>query len=354
MLDNYKRKRTLTLMIQDAPADPQADHRESARSRAYAVLLERPRELSVARVELDEPGPGDVVIDTEWSAISTGTERLLYEGRMPDFPGMGYPLVPGYEAVGRVRRVGSQAVAGSGGAALAVGQRVFAGGARCFGAVRGLFGAAAQRLVVPAGRVVPVPDGLGEKAVLLALAATAHHALALPGTARPELIVGHGILGRLLARIALALEPAAAPSLTVWESNALRAGEAAGYQVTDAQRDPRRDYRAIVDASGDSGLLDTLIGRLAPGGEIVLAGFYSQSLQFAFAPAFMREARLRVAAEWKPDDLRAVMSLVASGRLSLDGLITHRRPAPEAPEAYRIAFEDPACLKMVLDWRSIS
>ena len=52
-------------------------------------------------------------------------------------------------------------------------------------------------------------------------------------------------------------------------------------------------------------LLDPLIGRLAPGGEIVLAGFYSEPLSFAFPPAFMREARIRVAAEWQPPDLAA-------------------------------------------------
>jgi bacteriochlorophyllide a dehydrogenase len=45
-----------------------------------------------------------VVVDVEWSGISTGTERLLFTGRMPPSPGMGYPLVPGYESVGRVRR----------------------------------------------------------------------------------------------------------------------------------------------------------------------------------------------------------------------------------------------------------
>ena len=34
-------------------------------------------------------------MDVEWSGISTGTERLLWSGRMPPFPGLGYPLVPG-------------------------------------------------------------------------------------------------------------------------------------------------------------------------------------------------------------------------------------------------------------------
>jgi 3-hydroxyethyl bacteriochlorophyllide a dehydrogenase len=94
-----------------------------------------------------------------------------------------------------------------------------------------------------------------------------------------------------------------------------------------------------------------LIGRLAPGGELVLAGFYTQKMSFDFAPAFMREARIRVAAEWKDSDLAAVIDLLAKERLSLDGLITHRQEATAADQAYRQAFGDAECLKMILDWR---
>jgi 3-hydroxyethyl bacteriochlorophyllide a dehydrogenase len=50
--------------------------------------------------------------------------------------------------------------------------------------VRGLFGGAASRVVVPAQRVVPVSEQLGEQAVLLALAATAYHAVAVRRQAR--------------------------------------------------------------------------------------------------------------------------------------------------------------------------
>ena len=121
--------------------------------------------------------------------------------------------------------------------------------------------------------------------------------------------------------------------------------------MIDPATDKRRDYRSIYDVSGDASLLDSLIARLAPGGEVVLAGFYGETMSFAFPAAFMREARLRIAAEWRDADLQAVKLLVESGELNLDGLITHRQEAKSAPDAYRTAFTDPACLKMVLDWR---
>ncbi len=308
---------------------------------ATAVVLTGPEDLALSRLPLDAAGPGDVVVDIEWSGISTGTERLLYTGTMPHFPGMGYPLVPGYESVGRI-------AVGGGGFGGQVGDRVFVPGARCFGDVRGLFGGAASRVVVPAGRVTAFNERLGEHGVLLALAATARHALALPGVALPDLIIGHGVLGRMLAR--LAVLSGARP--VVWERNPARAEGAEGYDVVDPAADDRRDYRAIYDVSGDAGLLDTLIGRLAPGGEVVLAGFYSDRLSFAFPPAFMREARIRIAAQWAPADLAAVAALAGSGELSLDGLITHRNAAGDAAQAYRTAFNDAACLKMILDWRA--
>ena len=314
-----------------------------------AVLLEQPERLRLAELALTEPGAEDVVVDVRWSGISTGTERLLYTGRMPSFPGMGYPLVPGYESVGTV--VSAGAASGQ-----QVGTQVFVPGANCFGPlngqpVRGLFGGSASRLVLPGKRVIEVDAALGEQAVLLALAATAYHAVACGGQVDhprpPQLIVGHGVLGRLLARLNVA---AGFHDTTVWETNPTRATGATGYQVLHPDADPRRNYAVICDVSGDAKLLDTLIGRLAPGGEIILAGFYSDPLQFNFAPAFMREARLRAAAEWQRPDLLAVLALIADGSLSLDGLITHHAPFAQADTAYRTAFGDVACLKMVLDW----
>jgi bacteriochlorophyllide a dehydrogenase len=310
-----------------------------------AVVLEKPEHLALHALDLAEPQDADVVVDVEWSGISTGTEKLLYTGAMPTFPGMGYPLVPGYESVGRVRAAGPDS-------GYQVGERVFVPGARCFGEVRGLFGGAASRLVVPGERIFKVSDELGEHAVLLALAATAYHAVAGGGTRNPivppDLIVGHGVLGRLLARMTVLAE---FPAPTVWDTCAERRGGAQGYRVIHPDEDTRRNYKSIYDVSGDSALLDQLIARLAPGGEVVLAGFYSQPLSFNFAPAFMREAQIRAAAEWKPADMLAVRELAESGFLPLDGLITHHEHAGDAERAYRTAFNDTGCLKMVLDWR---
>ncbi len=305
-----------------------------------AVVFSGPEQLELRRLPLIAPEAEHVVVQTEFSGISTGTERLLWTGKMPPFPGLGYPLVPGYETVARVLEA-------SPGSVLKVGDQVFVPGASCFGDVRGLFGGAASRLVVPTSRVTRLDADLGEQGVLLALAATAQHALSNGSAA--ELIIGHGVLGRLLARLSVAVggDP------MVWELNPARASGALGYRVSTPEADPRKDYRGIYDVSGDANIIDSLVMRLGRGGEIVLAGFYDR-LSFSFAPAFMKEARLRIAAEWQPADLARVLELLRARKLSLDGLITHRRQFDQAADAYHTAFTDPACLKMLLDWRTAS
>ena len=320
-------------------------------STATAVVFEKSGVMALRTVGLVEPGEGECVVDVLWSGISTGTERLLWDGRMPAFPGLAYPLVPGYESVGRVVRAEPAAE-------RRVGDLVFVPGSPGYTDVRGLFGAAAERLVVDAQRLVPIDERLGERGVLLALAATAYHAatrLSRDGVHTrpellPELIVGHGVLGRLLARVVIALggEPP-----EVWERNPQRHAGAEGYRVRVPEDDTRRDYRVVADVSGDAGLVDALIERLRPAGHLILAGFYHAPIQFSFPPAFQRELGLAVAAEWQRSDLQACLELVREGRLSLDGLITHQHSARAAARAYRTAFDDPDCLKMILDWRSV-
>ncbi|NRA31203.1 MAG: chlorophyll synthesis pathway protein BchC [Parvularculaceae bacterium] len=315
-----------------------ADLQVAAPVFAHAVLLQGDSKASVERLELLPANDDDVLVDVEVSGISTGTEKLFWSGVMPPFPGMAYPLVPGYETVGIVRHASNQPDL--------VGQRVFIAGARCYKSAHGLFGGAASTVRIAADKVYPVGDLKPEEAAMLSLAATALHALR--GHQPPDLIVGFGVLGRLLRRLTLALGH---PAPTVWEIDPSRCSDGAGLAIAPDD-DPRRDYECIVDASGNDTIFNDLIARLARGGELVLAGFYPGDVQFRFAPAFIKEARLRIAAEWAAEDLEQLLDMIRSEHLSLSGLVTHQMVPTQADEAYRTAFTDPKCLKMLLDWRN--
>ena len=314
--------------------------------KAQAIVFEAPQSIAVRTLELAPMGPRDVEVAVSFSGISTGTERLLWDGTMPPFPGLSYPLVPGYETVGTVAQMGAEVTG------LSLGDLVFLPGSYAFQGVPNIFGGSGSRLVVPHERAVKLDAALGVKGVLLALAATAHHVFTvgregLP-LAYPDLIIGHGIMGRLLARMVVA---AGKPAPAVWETQAVRQSGALGYGVIHPDDDARKDYRCICDVSGDSGILNRVIPKMAPGGEVVLAGFYKQDLSFSYAMAFMREASIRVAAQWKKHDLDAVVAMFHNGSLPLEGLITHTETPQRAQQAYEVAFGDPQCLKMVIDWR---
>ncbi|MEL6517604.1 MAG: chlorophyll synthesis pathway protein BchC, partial [Pseudomonadota bacterium] len=260
-----------------------------------AIILRGPKDIALDTLTLTDPGENDLVVDIQHSGISTGTEKLFWSGTMPPFPGMGYPLVPGYEAAGIVVEAGAATQ-------FRVGDHVFVPGANCYEGAFGLFGGAAHRVVTAADRVTKIDPAMGAEGALLALAATARHAMAGLDKTPPDLIVGHGVLGRLLARLTIA---AGSPAPTVWEISEDRSAGAEGYEVIHPDADERCDYTSIYDASGNAGLLNSLIGRITKGGEVVLAGFYTDAISFAFPPAFMKEARLRIAAEWDRADLAA-------------------------------------------------
>ena len=314
---------------------------------AKAIVFEAPLSLQVRELALAPMSPTDITVAVDFSGISTGTERLLWEGTMPPFPGLAYPLVPGYETVGRVVAIGNDV------STLAVGDTVFLPGSYAFQGVQNLFGGAGERLVAPQDRAVKLDSALGANGILLALAATAHHVFTSGHSPTqlvyPDLIIGHGIMGRLLARMVVA---AGQPAPVVWETQPIRQSGAVGYTVTHPDDDPRKDYRCICDVSGDAAILNRVIPKMVAGGEVILAGFYKQDLSFAYAPAFMREARIRVAAQWQKHDLDAVVAMFHGDALSLEGLITHTEKATRAQHAYEVAFGDPACLKMVIDWRN--
>ena len=309
-----------------------------------AIVIDNPGQLDLRKVALREPTLGDVIVETHFSGVSTGTERLFWNGDMPFFPGMGYPLVPGYETVGVV-------VDNRASRKLKVGDHVFVPGANCYEKEKGLFGASSSLLIASDEKLIKIDPALKAKGTLFALAATARHAIAGLGNKLPSLIIGHGVLGRLLARLTIA---AGGEPPIVWESNPLRADNQTNYEVIDPEKDNSLDHESIYEASGDISVLDKIIPKLKKNGEIVFAGFYSSPISFSFPPAFIKEARFRISAEFNTEDINITRSLLETGALSLEGLISHESNVNFSKAAYRQSFEDPECLKMVIDWRDVA
>ena len=125
-------------------------------NKASVVLLKKPGEIRVEQINLDPLTEDDLLVENFYSGISSGTERLLFEGRMPSFQGMGYPLVPGYECFGKVLSCSKNS-------GFTDGDTVFVPGATCYGDVKGLFGGASSHLVVNKNRAIKMPFEIGSK-----------------------------------------------------------------------------------------------------------------------------------------------------------------------------------------------
>ena len=87
--------------------------------RTEGVWFTEPNKVEVREKEISLPGPDQVMVSTLYSAISAGSELLLYRGELPDDisldnsieslkKGVAYPLQYGYACVGEVTYIGSQ------------------------------------------------------------------------------------------------------------------------------------------------------------------------------------------------------------------------------------------------------
>jgi threonine dehydrogenase-like Zn-dependent dehydrogenase len=161
---------------------------------AAALWYVGPHRVESRPAPVPEPGRDEVLVRTLFSAVSRGTERLVFEGRLPpsawkrmrapaqegDFP---YPVKYGYAAVGIVEH----------GPAALRGRAVFA------------LHPHQVRFVLPADEVVPLPAGLPPRRAVLAAnmetALNAHWDAGL-ATADQALVVGAGVVGLLVAALA--------------------------------------------------------------------------------------------------------------------------------------------------------
>lgn len=312
-----------------------------------AVVFAEAGRLDFRSVTLREPQPDEVVVDTRFSSISAGTERLLFAGKLPPIPHLRYPLVPGYEAVGVVIEVGSDVTD------VHVGDEVFVGGSMCFTDVAAAFGGQASRLIKKAAQVVALHGIPLAHAPLLALAATSLHGVRRLGgiTGKRVAVVGMGAIGQFAARFVAALEPAA---LFEVDTDSARLGHVPGAVSVDVRHQTLVEAAGapldfIIEATGKSEQIAVCAKALKLGGAIALLSYYDV-LTTPFVDLFMREATLLVAREWTHPDLLAARDLIAEHRVDVADLAQSAYPIARYEAAYKTAFEDPSTLKVILQW----
>jgi len=322
---------------------------------ARAVVFAEAGRLDLRTVALREPASDEVVVETRYSSISAGTERLLFGGALPGFPFLRFPLVPGYEAVGVVTERGADVHD------INVGDEVFVGGSMCYTDIAAAFGGNASQLIKKAAAVVPLHGIPMAQAPLIALAATSLHGIRRLGDIRGKRIgvLGMGAIGQFAARFALAegaiVSEADAnpdrlghiPGVTPFALDVKPAAPAHGHRGHGA---PAGDlFDVIVEATGKSELIATSTDVLAMRGSILLLSYYDR-LECNFVPVFLKEPSLIVSREWDHDDLLLARDAIADGRVAIADLAGDAYPIDRYESAYAAAFGDPSTLKVILQW----
>jgi len=328
---------------------------------ARAVVFAEAGRLDLRTVTLREPAADEVVVETRFSSISAGTERLLFGGALPGFPFLRFPLVPGYEAVGVVTERGADVHD------INVGDEVFVGGSMCYTDIAAAFGGNASQLIKKASAVVPLYGIPMAHAPLIALAATSLHGIRRLGDIRGKRIgvLGMGAIGQFAARFALdagaIVSEADAnperlghiPGVTPFTLDVKPAAPAHGHPVPRTEHGhgaPANDaFDVIVEATGKSELIATCTDLLAMRGSILLLSYYDR-LECNFVPVFLKEPSLVVSREWDHDDLLLARDAIADGRVAIADLAGDAYPIDRYESAYAAAFGDPSTLKVILQW----
>jgi L-iditol 2-dehydrogenase len=302
-----------------------------------AVLTE-PRRFTIADTPVPELGPGEVLLRVAACGVCA-SELDVYQGLAGH---ASYPWHPGHEVSGIVEQVGK------GVHAPAVGDPV---------AVWAAAGGYGEYLAVPAEHCF----GAGDVSLDLALGeplACAVNAIELAGVALGDdvVIVGAGFMGQLLLRLVLLRGPRRVIVADPRDDALARAASAGATATVNPAREPLAEAVAeltdgaladvAVEATGAQGALAGLGGCTRMSGTLVIAGYHQGAPRqvpladwnwnaFRIANAHFRDMATILRG------MRAGMRLLTSGRISLDGLVTHRFPLATIDEAFRTAIEKP-------------
>ena len=319
----------------------------------YSVTFTAPRTVEVRRELRPSPGPGEALVETLISAISPGSELLVYRGLAPAGAvdatiaalggSFGFPIRYGYAAVGRVAAVAPDV------SDEWLGRLVLA------------FNPHQSYFVAPIDALHALPEGLSpEAAVFLPNMETA---VAFVMDGRPVIgellaVVGQGIVGLLTTALLAEMSPAALVALDGYPlrrdwSRRLGATAALDPAESDAAWAALPDGADLTyELSGNPRALDLAIALTGEYGRVVIGSWYGRRPVEVDLGGRFHRAQIQLigsqvshlAPGWRgrwTKNRRLEVAWAMLRRHRPERLITHRLPLHRAAEAYRLLDEQP-------------
>ncbi len=325
-----------------------------------SVVIRKPREIFVMEKEIPEPGPGEVLIQVMASGIC-GTDLHIYRG---EYLG-DYPVIPGHEFSGVVAATGSQVTRFNFGDRVAVEPNIacencsqclnnrqnFCLNWQAIGVT--LPGGMEEYVTAPEKAVFSIGNLPYEQAAFMEPLSCVVHGVerAHIDLADKVAILGAGPIGDLILQMAC-LQGAA--HITLLENNPGRAELACQLgadQVVNRMEDLQLNtYDVVIDATGVIPVMNRAIDFARHGGTVLLFGVppSGKNMEFEAFKIFQKGLTLLSSYTSVRNSFQAI-SLLQTGQVQVEPLISHRLPLKELPRALEmIESHDPAVKKVII------
>jgi len=320
--------------------------------KAKAIVFRGVREIELCEVSLKPLSSTDVLVETYWSSISTGTEKMAYNGLIPSWPFI-FPFIPGYESVGKIIQAGDHVNQSL------IGKFAYVAGSFGYEGVNAAFGGASEYIVCPVESITVLDNIDNPKCgIALPLGATALHIVDLAQVKNKKvLVLGQGAVGILATELAKHM---GAKLVAATDTQKNRLNYSSADLRVNAETDDvsaalaGHEFDVLIDSTGIMSAIDTGLRFLKFHGVVLLGGYY-QRINIDYSQAFQKELSFIAAKQWAKGDLERVRELIAQKKLNAERIFTHQHTVEDdISSAYLQAFNDPDCLKMILLWKTNS
>lgn len=170
---------------------------------------------------------------------------------------------------------------------------------------------------------------------------------------RSLLAVGLGTTGQLairLAKAAGASKIAGADSVASRLALAEKSGASEVIDVSRNRLDGSAKFDFVFVGPGKADVIEAALASVAPGGTLLAFTMASPEERLSLSPhdLYFREIEIVPSYSCGPEDMREALASIASGRVEVADLVTHRFPVERAPEAFARAREAEGSLKVLL------